>query len=199
MGMSTDWMCGDERLGRRVWLRRRGHWILFTLAVVSIAMGVCGLILAPLDDWMRRSTHGDPPFDVATIIIVVVPTAAVLFAFFYLRWRLRGRPEHLLAVPTKSWPVEPVAFPDTTDNDGDPIKSDVRFILFTPDTDRTFTMPLRAGSSTRTGVITVRGGRIRLDAVRETQATRLRPGNDQNSWLEAGLEYDDDSDAILVR
>ncbi|WP_146194720.1 hypothetical protein [Bifidobacterium callitrichidarum] len=198
MRTETDWMRGDERLARRVWLRRRGHWILFTLAAVSVSMGVAGLILAPLDDWMKRSTHGDPPFDVGMVVVVLVPTAAVLYAASYLLWRLRGRPEHLLAASTKGWPVRPVAFPDSKDDDGDSVRADIEYILFTQDADRTFAVPLRAGSGTRTGVVTVRDGRIRLDEVRDVPARRLRPADGRNVWLEDGLEYDDDSDALLV-
>ncbi|MBW3090028.1 hypothetical protein [Bifidobacterium miconisargentati] len=199
MKTETDWMPGDERLARRVWLRRRGHWILFTLGAVSIAMGVGGLILAPLDDWLNRVTHGDSPVDMGWVVLALIVATDVLYAFFYLRWRLRGRPEHLLAVPTKDWPVQPIAFPDTTDDDGDPVKGDIEYILFTPDTDRTFTVPLRTATGTRIGDVTVRDGRARLETVRDTAAVRLRAdANDRIGWLEEGLNYDDDSDALLV-
>lgn len=122
----------------------------------------------------------------------------VVFAVWYLWWRLHGRPANLLAVSTEHWPVWTVSRPDWKDEDGNVVRSDIKFILFTPDVDRTFKIPIRigVGMNSGTGTITVSGGRIKLDGVSFSPAPLLGKGRD--GWLETGLKFDDDSDALLV-
>ncbi|MBT1163327.1 MULTISPECIES: hypothetical protein [Bifidobacterium] len=104
-------------------------------------------IAAAVGDWLSRATHADPPIDPGDIILLLTIGVTAAFAVWYLHRRLRGRPDGLLAVSTRFWPVEPVAFPDTTDgdgedSDGDPIAYPIHYIQFTPDVDRTFVLPL---------------------------------------------------------
>ncbi|KAB7788765.1 hypothetical protein F7D08_0499 [Bifidobacterium cebidarum] len=171
---------------------------MFTFAAFAICMGIAGLIAMPLDAWLMRATHNDPPFDLASVVFPAVIILTVVFAIWYLWWRLHGRPADLLAVSTEHWPVRTVACPDTKDEDGDVVRSTIKFILFTPGVKRTFKIPLRAGKGTYagTGTISVSDGRIRLDAVSFAPAPRLRKG--RYGWLEPGLKYDDDSEALIV-
>lgn len=196
--MKTDWMSGDPRLARRVWLRRRGHWILYTFTAFSVGLGVVGLIAFLLDAWLRHATHDDPPVDMGVIAFFAAIILTVVFAVWYLWWRLHGRPDDLLAVSTEHWPVRTVSRPDWKDEDGNVVRSDIKFILFTPGLDRTFKIPIRigVGMNSGTGTITVSGGRIKLDGVSFSPAPLLGKGRD--GWLEPGLKFDDDSDALLV-
>ena len=116
----------------------------------------------------------------------------------YLYWCLKGRPADLLAVPTSEWHTQPLAHPDTTDSDGDPVRSDIDYLLFTPDVTRTITLPARQGEKTGTCMFVIDHGRARFAG--ESNMPPVKQWEDGRSmiWLEPGLDYDEASRALTV-
>ena len=203
--MKDGWKDGDPELAREVWWRRRGHWILWTFTVASFAMALSGGLLMAADTFW----HGDFPHGEDLMIMSIAPIVAVVFAVLYLRHRLGGRPRDLLAVTTAGWRVQTIVHPDKKDSDGDPIRHNIRYLLFTPDVERTISLPLRFGMTAHTGTFTISGGRVHFDGAVRWPPARRRPsdrnkmrsfwvGSEMEVWLEPGLSYDDDSEALLV-
>ncbi|MBT1181263.1 hypothetical protein JS531_04615 [Bifidobacterium sp. CP2] len=153
-------------------------------------MGVAVVGLLPLDAWFGWT--GETP----TVVIVVV--SAVAGPCLYWWRRLRCLPKGVLAV-RRAWPVRLVAFPDTTDVDGNPWLGDVEWILFTPGVDRTLVLPVMDGSATRSAALTIRSGRLRFDGLRAEAPVPVDPRLPESlRWLEPGVAYDHETRTLLV-
>lgn len=169
MEAEPNWIEGDPKLARTVWLRRRGHWVIVLITVGSLAAAVAGF-LSPLVD-----THGDQLTFWGWLLFAFVPVSAIVVTILYLYWCLRGRPVDLLAVPTGEWHAHPLAHPDTTDRDGDPVRSNIDYLLFTPDVARTITLPARRGEKTGTCMFTIDHGSARFTGESDTpQSNSMR-------------------------
>ena len=192
MEAEPNWIEGDPKLARTVWLRRRGHWVIVLITVGSLAAAVAGF-LSPLVD-----THGDVPTVWGWLLFAFVPVSAIVVTILYLYWCLRGRPADLLAVPTSEWHAQPLAHPDTTDSDGDPVRSDIDYLLFTPDVTRTITLPARQGETTGTCTFTINHGSARFTGESDTPPVKQHEDGRSMIWLEPGLDYDGDSKALMV-
>lgn len=192
MEAEPNWVEGDSKLARTVWLRRRGHWVIVLITVCSLAAAVAGFF-TPLVD-----SHGDVPTVWGWLLFAFAPVTAIIVTILYLYSQLKGRPADLLAVPTGEWHAQPLARPDTTDSDGDPVRSDIDYLLFTPDVTRTITLPARQGETTGTCTFVIDHGRARFAG--ESNMPPVKRWEDGRSmiWLEPGLEYDDDSKALTV-
>ena len=204
--VEDGWKDGDPKLARKIWRRRRGLWILWTFTFAAFALGLVGGVLMAAD----KLSHGDLPQDVFWMGISLVPILAVVFAALYLHRRLKGRPKDLLAVATSGWGVQTIARPDGKDSDGDPVRRNIKYLLFTPDVERTISLPLRFGATAHTGMFTFNGGRVHFDGESRSLPVRRRTpdkntlrsfwvGSELEAWLEPGLSYDDESEALLIR
>lgn len=151
-----------------------------------------------------RFPHGED-----LMIMSIAPIVAVVFATLCLRHRLGGRPANLLAVTTTGWKVQTIAHPDVKDSDGDPVRHNIKYLLFTPDVERTISLPIRFGATAHTGIFTISGGRVHFGGESRNLPVRRRSadknalrsfwsGSEMEVWLEPGLSYDDDSEALLV-
>lgn len=193
MEAEPNWIEGDPKLARIVWLRRRGHWLIVMITVGSFTMAIVGF-LSPF-----VGTHGGELTFWGWVLFAMIPISSIALTILYLYHRLKGRPAELLAVPTGDWHAQPLAHPDTTDSDGDPVKSDIKYLLFTPDVTRTITLPARQGTDTGTCTFIINHGWARFAGESNTAPVKQpEEGNRRMVWLEPGLTYDDDSKALTV-
>ena len=188
MQESSDWVAGDRKTARWVWFGRIDH--IGAVAGLAFAFGVVvgGIVEGPVTRWQEEIWHGDPPFDFTNLVFIGPFILVALACALYCWLRLRNRPADLLAIETSALGVQPVAKPDDEDSDGDPVEYDIKWLTFTPDVNRTFTVPVRFAGTLRTGVVTVRAGSVRLDEVLDREPRQLVNGR----WLDTGLDYDDD-------
>lgn len=199
MAREKEWITGDSSLARKAWWGRIDYaGLLAGLSFVAWLV-VVGLLSGPVERWQERTWHGDAPIDYTKLFALSVFVIPVLVTAVFIWCRLRNRPSDLLAVSAKEWQIQLMAFPDSTDSDGDPVRHDVNYLLFRPDINRTVNLLIRDednADNMRMGTFTVRDGAIRLDNISDYLPNTGEQG-DEDYQLAPGLSYDSDSLTIM--